>query len=280
MTRRAAALALALAALVTACAPARADVWGYIDARGVAHFASERLDERYELYWRGGQSFDTSQGIAPSAPELLPETPRPVAVPSRSASRLLAYFEVSPVYKQVRGLLRSAAADHNLDQALLQALIATESGFDPAAVSPKGAVGLMQVMPATAMRYGLVHDARRPVDKQLADPATNIRIGARYLRDLLNLFTGDLTLALAAYNAGEGAVQRYGNRIPPYRETQNYVQTVLQLYELLQPPPSLRPVPAPPAVPPRVRMELGGPLAGGARGRANMPPPLAGTGTP
>ena len=90
MIRRAS-LVLATAA-VLAAAPARADVWGYIDARGVAHFASEKLDERYELFYRGGQSFDTADGIPDRA-----GTPRPVQVPTTSASRLVAYFEVSPV---------------------------------------------------------------------------------------------------------------------------------------------------------------------------------------
>jgi soluble lytic murein transglycosylase-like protein len=241
---------------------ARADVWGYIDAKGVAHFATERLDDRYELFYKGDQSFDTSVAL-PAAEEL----PRPVAIPT-ARPKLIAFFEISPHFKVVKHHMRDAANTHNIDYELLQALIATESGFDSTAVSPKGAVGLMQIMPATAERYGVASDAKTPVERKLTDPKVNIRTGTRYLRDLINMFPGQLELALAAYNAGEGAVQRAGNKIPNYRETQNYVKTVLQLYAYLKPQ----------AVagrggkaPGRVRMELA-PPRGGAIGRGNLPP--------
>ena len=231
---------------------APADVWGYVDAKGVAHFASEKQDERYELFFRGSQSFDTADGLPKQA-----DTPRAVAVPTRSATRLIAFFEVSPAYEVVKHHLREASKAQRIDYELLQALIATESGFDAAAVSPKGAIGLMQVMPATAQRYGLAAGAK------LADPRTNIRTGTRYLRYLLDLFPGELELALAAYNAGEGAVMRAGRRIPDYPETQNYVRTVMQLYEMLKPPATVRAARSPS----RVRMEL----PGGAAGRGNLP---------
>lgn len=255
-----------LVALLAALAlpAAHADVWGFVDDKGVAHFASEKLDERYELFFRGGESFDTEDGIPAPGP-----TPRAVAVPTSSAARLIAFFEVSPSYKQVKHHLRDASKSHGVDYELLQALIATESGFDARAVSPKGAVGLMQVMPATAARYGVTGDARMPVERKLTDPRTNIRTGTRYLRYLLDLFPGRLELALAAYNAGEGAVLRAGRRIPDYRETQNYVRTVMQLYAMLKPP-AMKP-----RKPGRVRMELAGAPAGGAIGRGNLPPPLA-----
>ncbi len=255
--------------------PAWADVWGYIDDKGVAHFASDQVDARYELFYKGGESFDSRDGVR------APETARPVAVPT-APPKLLAFFDVSPSYKQVKHLLRDAAKLHDIDYELLQALIATESGFDAGAVSPKGAVGLMQVMPATAGRYGVSSDKKTTVEKKLADPKTNIRTGTRYLRYLLNLFPGRLDLALAAYNAGEGAVQRAGNQIPNYRETQNYVKTVMQLYNVLKPPLAL----AARRSPSRVRMELPGTPAaeapvGGARGRGNMvplvTPPVAAT---
>lgn len=279
LARWSAALALAAAAWAPA---AHAEVWGYIDAKGMAHFATEKLDDRYELFFRGGESFDTSQ-----SPKTVPETPRPVAVPTVPA-KLIAFFEVSPNFRVVKHHLRDAARTHNIDYELLQALIATESGFDPGAVSPKGAVGLMQVMPATAERYGVTGDARLPIDRKLADPKVNIRTGTRYLRDLINLFPGKLELALAAYNAGEGAVQRAGNQIPNYKETQAYVKTVLQIYNALKPPAA---VALQRRAPTRVRMELPvehglvasgtgelGPLSaltpGGAVGRGNMVPPL------
>jgi len=253
---------LAAAALACALLPAaaRAEVWGYVDERGVAHFATEQVDERYELFYRGGESFDTSQGW---------RTPRAVTVPT-SQPKLLAFFEVSPTYKQVQHHLREASQTSGIDFELLKALIATESGFDAGAVSPKGAVGLMQVMPATAERYGVVGDRKSPVGRKLADPRTNIRTGTKYLRALLDMFDGRVELALAAYNAGERAVQRAGNKVPNFPETRNYVKTVMQLYALLKPP-SMGPRLAGEA-PHRIRMEL---PVGGAIGRGNLPPVAA-----
>ncbi len=232
----------------------------------MAHFASEKVDERYELYFRGGESFDTAKGVR--SPHEKVEMARQVAVPTAPA-KLIAFFEVSPSYKQVKHHLREASNTHGIDYELLQALIATESGFDAGAVSPKGAVGLMQIMPATAERYGVTGDAKVPVQKKLSDPRVNIRAGARYLRDLIKMFPGRIELALAAYNAGEGAVQRSGNRIPNYPETQNYVKTVMQLYTMLKPPAALRPAHG--QGPHRVRMELPAPPVGGAVGRGNLP---------
>ena len=247
-------LALSAALLHTA---AQADVWGFIDARGVAHFSAERVDERYTLFYKGDDSFDTRQGLGAYNPD--PEAPaQPVP------AKLLTFFEVSPSYKLVKPHLREASLKHRIDYELLQALIVAESGFDRTAVSPKGAIGLMQIMPATAERYGLAGDAKAPIELKLTDPKTNIGIGARYLRFLIDLFPGQLELALASYNAGEGAVQRAGNRIPNYKETQAYVQTVMRLYQGLKPAPVIEPRRASPL---RVRMEL----RGGAVGRANVP---------
>ena len=161
--------------------------------------------------------------------------------------------------------MRAASEQQAVDYELLQALIATESGFDAQAVSPKGAVGLMQLMPATASRFGVRADAKRSLEQKLADPAVNVPAGTRYLRYLLDLFPGRMDLALAAYNAGEGAVQRAGNQIPAFKETQNYVRTVLALYTQLKPP---APVLSHRAAPGRVRMQL----QGGAHNRGNLPP--------
>jgi len=272
-----------------AAGAAQADVWGYVDAKGVAHFATEKLDDRYELFFKGGESFDTSRSLP--TPAETPPAPRPLLVPS-APPKLIAFFEVSPAFKQVKLHLREAANAHRIDYELLQALIAAESGFDIDAVSPKGAVGLMQIMPATAERYGLASDAKTPVEKKLTDPKTNIRIGTRYLRDLIDMFPGRLELALAAYNAGEGAVQRAGNQIPNYKETQGYVKTVMRIYGSLKPPEAVvqQQVQQQRRPPARVRMELPvaifGPNApaaalngqpavpGGAAGRGNMVQPL------
>lgn len=231
--------------------PARADVWGYIDAQGMGHFSATRLDERYELFFRGGESFNAGNTGEASGAD------RATGVAAAPA-KLLAYFETSPNYKAVQHLLREASLTHGIDYELLQALIATESGFNSQAVSPKGAVGLMQLIPPTAARYGVRADKNAPIQKKLTDPRTNIRAGSSYLSDLIELFPGQLELAIAAYNAGEGAVQRAGNKIPNYPETRNYVKTVMQLYSHLKPP-SMR------AASGRVRMEM----MGGSNGRSH-----------
>ena len=115
-------------------------------------------------------------------------------------------------------VITKAAKKYNVDSALIKAVIKAESNFNPRAVSPVGARGLMQLMPATASSLE-VQDSFHP--------EKNIEGGVRYLRYLLNLFNGDLPLTLAAYNAGEGAVARYNNSIPPYQETQTYIRQVL-----------------------------------------------------
>ncbi len=124
--------------------------------------------------------------------------------------------------RQYDKIISQAASKFNLDVALIKAVIKAESNFNHKAVSCAGAKGLMQLMPQTASHMK-VDDVFHPVD--------NIEGGARYLRYLLNLYRGNLTLALAAYNAGEGAVAKYNYGVPPYRETQNYVRRVLALYE-------------------------------------------------
>ena len=121
-------------------------------------------------------------------------------------------------------LIERAAADSRLRPALIHAVVRAESAYRADAVSSKGAVGLMQLMPATAERYGVIN--RR-------DPAQNLRGGSTYLRELLEMFDNDLQLALAAYNAGENAVIRYGRQIPPYAETQDYVRKVLRFYNAM-----------------------------------------------
>jgi soluble lytic murein transglycosylase-like protein len=118
----------------------------------------------------------------------------------------------------------AAAKETLLDPALIHAVIATESHHNPKALSPRGAQGLMQLMPFTARRFS-VRDA--------FNPAQNILAGARYLRELKDLYNGDMLLALAAYNAGPEAVNRYGRKIPPFKETMGYVPRVLNIYKNL-----------------------------------------------
>lgn len=116
-------------------------------------------------------------------------------------------------------LIADASRRHGLDYFVFRALVYQESGCKPSVVSPKGAKGLTQLMPATAARFGV---------KNPFDPAENIEGGAKYMRWLLGFFGGDYALALAGYNAGEGAVMKYGRRIPPYKETQAYVANILR----------------------------------------------------
>ncbi len=123
--------------------------------------------------------------------------------------------------KRFSDLIEQAANKYQVDAKLVHAVIQTESAYNSAAQSPKGAVGLMQLMPDTARRFG-VSDRN--------DPDQNVDGGTRYLKHLINMFNPNLDLAVAAYNAGENAVIRYNNSIPPYPETQNYVKQVLALY--------------------------------------------------
>ena len=118
--------------------------------------------------------------------------------------------------------IQAAAKANNVDAALIRAVISVESGYNPSAVSKGGAVGLMQLMPETAKRYKVTNRH---------DPEQNIHGGAKHLRDLLRKFNNDLNLTIAAYNAGEQAVVKHGNRIPPYRETLAYVPKVMKFYK-------------------------------------------------
>jgi soluble lytic murein transglycosylase-like protein len=120
----------------------------------------------------------------------------------------------------VEKLVREAAERHHVDPALVRAVIETESNWNPAAVSRKGALGLMQLIPTTAQRFGV---------NDVFNPKQNVEAGVRYLRTLLERYRGNLDLALAAYNAGEGAVDR-AHGVPSYRETRNYVQRVQDAY--------------------------------------------------
>jgi|SRR5215468_1251595 len=124
--------------------------------------------------------------------------------------------------QKIDGLIVSAASYHGIEPLLLYSVMCQESAFNGQAVSPKGASGLMQLMPATAARFGVTN---------IFDPQQNIYAGARYLRFLLDIFDGDVNLALAGYNAGENAVKRYGNAVPPYPETINYVRKIRRRYQ-------------------------------------------------
>lgn len=185
---------------VLVAADASADIFSYTDAEGVTHFTNRRpADGKYKLYLRGSDAAARRAGDV-----------TPVAPSDRDVERFTRYDR----------WIREAATLYQLPEALVRAVIKVESDYDPRAVSAAGARGLMQLMPETALRM----QARDPFD-----PRLNIFGGTRYLRVLANTFNGDLELTIAGYNAGEGAVVRYGG-IPPYAETQNYVLEVLRYY--------------------------------------------------
>lgn len=172
--------------------PAHAEVYRFVTSSGETYYSQQTIQKR------SIKEFIDGRRIALPAPR-----------PSHNAPS--AY----------ESWIGAAARQHNLDPKLIHAVIQAESGYNPFAVSDKGAQGLMQLMPATAARFG--------VDDPL-DVSSNINGGSRYLRVLLNQFDSDLELALAAYNAGEKNVMRYGRKIPPFAETKNYVNRVIELY--------------------------------------------------
>ncbi|MFD2110597.1 transglycosylase SLT domain-containing protein [Thiorhodococcus fuscus] len=194
-----------------------ADVFKYVDGSGNVYFTDTPLKgSRYKLAWHR------------EAKKLVRESKRKYA--SLTQGRTHGQVRSSKALRQRRAsyehLVQANARRYRLSPALLHAVIRAESAYNPSAVSSAGAQGMMQLMPATAARYG-VSDS--------FDPVENIRGGAAYLRYLLDLFDNDLQLAVAGYNAGEGAVMKYGRKIPPYAETQSYVRKVLQYYRAEQP---------------------------------------------
>jgi soluble lytic murein transglycosylase-like protein len=190
-----------LAAVIGAGLPARADIYRYEDKDGVIHFSN--VSKRGKLYAR-------DKGARKPA----------AAAPSATSSKAPSDYDE---------FIREAAALYQIPEALVRAVIRVESNFDPRAISRANARGLMQLIPATAERM-LVSD---PFDAR-----QNVLGGTRYLRVLANLFNGNLQLTIAAYNAGENAVIRYGG-IPPYEETQAYVTRVLSFYNLYRSQPQI-----------------------------------------
>lgn len=204
-----------------------ADVWGYIDEQGRPHVATEKLDDRYQLFFKGRTSADAAPAVAPDA-----------AVDEAFVrTEIFRRVEGHPNVKRFEPLIARYAQQQHVDAALVKAVVAVESAYEPDAVSGKGALGLMQVIPDTGERYGITGDRKRTLQQKLLDPATNLEVGTRYLRDLLALFSDNVELALAAYNAGESTVQRYDNQVPPFPETQEFVKLVQQFYALYRPPP-------------------------------------------
>lgn len=199
MLRRARLAVFGMAVIgVLATTDATANIFAFKDENGITHFSNlPHLDKRYRLVYR----IPTSVSLQPNAW-------------SPSGARVVDIEKLVPI-------IASAARLNGLDAKLVHAVIRAESGYNEKAISSRGAVGLMQLIPATAQRYGVTNSY---------DATENISGGTRYLRDLLKMFNGNVELALAGYNAGENAVIRAGNRIPPYPETMAYVPKVLNFY--------------------------------------------------
>lgn len=197
-------LVVALGAGASVC---RADIYAYTDGAGSTHFTDHPNDSRYKLILR-----------TPLAP-----APEAAGAQSVDAKRASVWLARSVDYDAA---ITRAAGEAKVRPELVRAVIVVESGFNPRAISRRGAIGLMQLMPATARHYGAFN---------AFDPEQNIRAGAHYLADLIARYGGEkLELVLAAYNAGEDAVEKYGRRIPPYKETQAYVPNVLRMYHALR----------------------------------------------
>jgi soluble lytic murein transglycosylase-like protein len=192
-------LVFLIAALLTASSVAASPrIYTYLDAQGMRHYTDIPDDRRYRLLVISPQD-RTASG-------------------DRYDAQLLARAV------QYDSIIEHAAVSSALEANLLRAVIVVESGFNSHAVSKRGAVGLMQLMPATASRYGVSN----PYDAQ-----QNVRAGARYLKFLIDRFGQNIRLALAAHNAGEDAVDRNGGQIPPFSETMAYVPRVLKIYQML-----------------------------------------------
>lgn len=179
---------------------ARADIFSYVDKDGIVHFSTNKSDARFSLYVKSSSKRTKDNKF----------TGKAVPPSDKSLDRFTRYDK----------WIHQAATLYQLPEEFVRAIIKVESDYDPRAVSSAGAIGLMQLMPETATRM----QVRDPYD-----PRENIFGGCRYLRVLANLFNGDLDLTIAAYNAGEGAVERAGG-IPDYPETQDYVVKVRTYY--------------------------------------------------
>ena len=179
-------------------ARAAAKIYTYVDAFGVKHYTDVPDNSRYKLLLMSPQDL-TESG-------------------DHYDSMLLARAT------QYDSIIETAALSASIEPNLLRAVIVVESGFNSRAVSKRGAVGLMQLMPATASRFGVSNPY---------DPTQNVHGGAFYLKFLMNRFGQDVRLALAAYNAGEEAVDRNGGQIPPFSETRAYVPRVMKIYRML-----------------------------------------------
>lgn len=201
------------AGMLCASAPAHAELVYFSSGRALSVRAIRSNGDRLLLHLRGGGEVLCDRNLIVKVTPDEVEYPDETVVPRGQAARDV----LPPIPVKFRTLVTNTAAKHGVDERLVHALIQVESGYRSRALSPKGARGLMQVLPSTGRQYGAL---------DLFDPRANLDAGVRHLKSLLGRF--ELPVALAAYNAGEAAVARFGG-IPPFRETQNYVSRVLRL---------------------------------------------------
>jgi len=187
---------------------ARADIYQYTDDNGVIHFSNVSVDttKKYKRIRSSPTPAPTQEECAVPEPRKTVQSSYPVS----STNIPSAYVE----------MINTACNRHGIDPALVHAVVKVESDFNPYALSKKGAMGLMQLMPQTAVNMNVSNSF---------SPNENIDGGVKYLRYLIDRYAGNLTLALAAYNSGETAVKKWGT-VPPFKETQNYVQRILKIY--------------------------------------------------
>ncbi len=208
-------------AMLAAMSAAKADVYGYADAEGAVYLTDSpsQVDSAAQADAPTQQDYELL-AVSPVEPVILA-----ASTPVMEAAELDSKAVSGSKTLMYKDEVKVAALDSGVETALLHAVIMTESNYNARAKSPKGAQGLMQLMPFTAKRFGVNNSY---------DPGQNIQGGARYLSYLLKLFKNDFNLAVAAYNAGENAVIQHGNKIPPYRETVNYVSKVMGIYKKLR----------------------------------------------
>lgn len=180
--------------------PVTADIYKYVDKHGRVTLTDKPKNDQYKRLVKTWKGWDEQKSQ-------------------------IAIKDFDKNKKKYTNTINYYASHHRLPKALLHAVIAAESAYDADAISKTGAVGLMQLMPATAKQYGV---------RNRRDPSDNINGGTLYLKYLLQMFDNNLVLALAAYNSGENTVKKYGNKIPPFKETQNYIRKVIAFYRKYQ----------------------------------------------
>jgi hypothetical protein len=210
--------------LLLASAPIYADFYKYIGPHGEVVLTDQPMEAPYKLSWRKDSHFITLARTAVEPVIInrgITVTTTPKVVKKGKFQPQVDFESMYANRARFSDMINEIANKARLYPELLHAVVKAESAYDPNAVSSAGAVGLMQLMPQTAKRFG-VKDRRNPQE--------NLEGGARYLRKLLTKYNNNIKLALAAYNAGDKAVEKYGNKIPPYPETQDYVKKVITFY--------------------------------------------------